>query len=79
MKIEVRVFSGLEKYIPGTTFGKAFEVELPEGATGSMLLEKLSIPEKDVFTILSNGKHFQFAETFSEGDRVALFPPVGGG
>lgn len=79
MKLEVRVFSGLEKYIPGATFGQPMEIDVPEGATGRDLLEKLGIPEEQVFTILTNGRHFNLGEKFLTGDRVALFPPVGGG
>jgi molybdopterin synthase sulfur carrier subunit len=67
LKIEVRVFSGLENYIPGARF------------TARMLLEKLNIPEKEVFTILVNGSHKGLDDVLCNGDRVSLFPPVGGG
>lgn len=79
MKLEVRVFSGLERFIPNVSFGQAFEVDVPEGATGRDLLERIGIPEDQVFSMLANGRHFSFAEKFRPGDRVALFPPVGGG
>ncbi|GBF35149.1 thiamineS protein [Desulfocucumis palustris] len=79
MRLEVRVFSGLEKFVDGVTFGQAFEMELPEGANGRDLLELLGIPENQVFSILANGKHFSLGDKFGPGDRVALFPPVGGG
>ncbi|KJS18046.1 MAG: molybdopterin converting factor, small subunit [Peptococcaceae bacterium BRH_c4b] len=79
MKLEVRVFSGLEKYLPGITFGQAFEIDVPEGTTGRGLLVKLAIPESQVFSMLANGRHFSFDQKFHPGDRVALFPPVGGG
>ncbi len=79
MKLEVRVFSGLEKFVSGITFGQAFEVEVPGGASGRDLLKILGIPEDQVFSMLANGRHFSFDDKFSPGDRVALFPPVGGG
>ncbi|OPZ72526.1 MAG: ThiS family protein [Firmicutes bacterium ADurb.Bin456] len=79
MKIEVRVFSGLEKFIPGARFGKPMSVDITEHFTGRMLLEKLNIPEKEVFTILVNGSHRDPGDVFNDGDRVSLFPPVGGG
>jgi molybdopterin converting factor small subunit len=79
LKVEVRVFSGLEKYIPGARFGKPIPVEIADGYTARMLLEKLNIPEKDVFTILINGLHKNLDDVLCDGDRVSLFPPVGGG
>ncbi|MFZ5597290.1 MAG: MoaD/ThiS family protein [Bacillota bacterium] len=79
LKLNILLFSGLEKFIPGASFGIPFEVEVEEGATGRDLIKKLGIPEAQVFTILTNGKHFSFDEQFQPGDRVALFPPVGGG
>ena len=79
INLEIRVFSGLEKYIPGATFGRPFSREVPEKTTGRQLLEHLGIPEEHVFSILVNGRHRPFDELLCPGDRVALFPPVGGG
>jgi len=79
LKVEVRLFSGLEKCIPGTKFGQPILVEITNNFNGRALLEKLDIPEKMVFTILVNGVHKDPEEIFSDGDRVAIFPPVGGG
>lgn len=79
MKVEVRVFSGLESYIPGTTFGQVIPVNIIEGFTGRELLKKLNIPEDKVFTFLVNGVHKNFEVTLDDGDRVSLFPAVGGG
>lgn len=79
MKVEVRVFSGLEIYIPGTTFGQVIPVSIVEGFTGRELLKKLDIPEDKVFTFLVNGVHKNFEVTLNDGDRVSLFPAVGGG
>lgn len=79
MRVEVRVFSGLEKYLSGVAFGQALLVDLPEGSTPRDLLGRLGIPEKQVFTVLRNGRHLPFDGLLEDGDRVGLFPPVGGG
>jgi len=79
LEIEVRVFSGLEKFIPGARFGKPIPIDITDHFTPRMLLEKLNIPEKEVFTILVNGSHRDLDDVFCNGDRVSLFPPVGGG
>jgi molybdopterin converting factor small subunit len=79
LKVEVRLFSGLEKYVSGTKFGQPVLVEITDHFNGRALLEKLNIPEKMVFTIMVNGVHKNPDEMLSDGDRVAIFPPVGGG
>jgi len=79
LEVEVRVFSGLESYIPGTTFGQIIPVSITEGLTGRELLKKLNIPEDKVFTFLVNGVHKNFEVSLNDGDRVSLFPAVGGG
>ncbi|MCL6611044.1 MAG: MoaD/ThiS family protein [Peptococcaceae bacterium] len=79
MILEVRVFGGLEKWIPGASFGKPMEVKTARGATVRTLLQELKIPEDQVFTILVNGVHASMGDLLRPGDRVAFFPPVGGG
>lgn len=79
MFLEVRVFGGLEKMIPGASFGKPIEVEAAQGTTVGALLEMLKIPEDQVFTILVNGIQTAKDVLLKPGDRVAFFPPVGGG
>lgn len=79
MLLEVRLYSGLENFVENATYGKPLAVEVPMDTTVQMLLEKLDIPTEQVFSILVNGIHHNFNDKLSEGDRVALFPPVGGG
>jgi molybdopterin converting factor small subunit len=78
VRVQVRVYGGLERYVP-VSFGEAMEVELREGATARDLLAVLGVPEKEVFSILVNGRHRTPPDPLAAGDRVALFPPVAGG
>ncbi|WP_245561191.1 MoaD/ThiS family protein [Desulfoscipio gibsoniae] len=77
--MEVRVFSGLEKFLPNKRFGEPMPVNLPDGATVRILLNKMHIPEEQVFTVLVDGRHQTLDYTVRDGERVSLFPPVGGG
>lgn len=79
MLVEVRVFSGLEKFLSQKSFGEPMPVELAQGGTVQDILEKLGIPVDQVFTILVNGKHQTLDYIVNEGERVSFFPPVGGG
>lgn len=79
MQIEVRLFCGLESCVKGAGFGQPIPLDLPEGTNGFGLLEKLNIPREMAFSLMVNGVHRDFDTNFSEGDRVSIFPPVGGG
>lgn len=79
MIVEVRVFGGLEKKIPGASYGKPMQVEVPGGTSVGELINILNIPERDVFAILVNGVHSPKENELRPEDRVAFFPPVGGG
>jgi len=79
MQVELRVFSGLEKFMPHKRFGEPLGIELDQGGTVRDLLEKTGIPEEQVFTVLVDGRHQPLGYVLHEGARVSLFPPVGGG
>ncbi len=77
--MEVKFFGGLEKCIPGVKFGQPVFVDITEGFNGKMLLEKLNISDKKVFTFLVNGIGKSIDDILSDGDRISIFPPMGGG
>lgn len=79
MHLEVRMYSGLEKLMPGARFGQPIQVNVTEHFTCRMLLDRLNIPEKEVFIVLVNGINKGLDEELADGDQVALFPAVGGG
>ncbi|ABO50781.1 thiamineS protein [Desulforamulus reducens MI-1] len=78
MQIELRVYTGLERYT-GTRYGELINLSLPENSTILDIIKHFNIPEEEVFSTLVNGLHKSFETVLQEGDRVALFPPVGGG
>lgn len=78
MQIELRVYTGLERFT-GSRYGELIPVQITEGTTILDILKKHGIPEEEVFTSLVNGLHKSFDTILQDGDRVALFPPVGGG
>ncbi|MGO0122339.1 MoaD/ThiS family protein [Desulfothermobacter acidiphilus] len=79
MRVEARLFGGLERWVPGTRFGMGLMVDLPEGGKVADLLERLGIPPSQVFSVLLNGRHAALDTPLRPGDEVALFPPLGGG
>ena len=49
------------------------------GTTVAALIENLGIPRSDVKLVFVNGRKADAETVLTGGDRVGLFPPVGGG
>ncbi|BCS87437.1 MoaD/ThiS family protein [Pseudodesulfovibrio sediminis] len=75
MGIEIKCFATLTKYLPENKDDYPIE----EGETIKSLVQKLDIPEKDVTLIFINSLRSEIDSEIVDGDRVGLFPPVGGG
>ena len=78
-RVEVRLHASLERIRPGLKAGEALPLELKEGTTVERMVEALGIPKKGIHLVLVNGRTRPLDHPLSDGDRVALFPPVGGG
>jgi molybdopterin synthase sulfur carrier subunit len=74
MTIAVRLFATLRE-----GRGKELALEVPASATPRVILGRLEIAEKDVAILLVNGRDGDPGAPLEDGDRVSLFPPVGGG
>lgn len=79
MTVEVRLFAGLTRYVTGTVNGEPFKVNLNRQSTVSDLLTRLNIPEKEAFLTIVNGTASPHSAVLENGDRVGIFPPIGGG
>ncbi len=79
MKIELRLYASLASHMPKKTSGNPWSLEITEGTRIRELLERLKIPTKDVKAVFLNGVHARGDEILNEGDRVGVFPPIGGG
>jgi len=79
IRVEVRLYASLEKARPGLKAGEPFSLELEAATTIKQLVETLGIAPKSVQLIFVNGVVREFDHVLAEGDRVALFPAIGGG
>ncbi|QER41921.1 MoaD/ThiS family protein [Thermodesulfobacterium sp. TA1] len=72
--IKVKLFATLRE-------GRKNEIDFEffEGINGRYILNALNIPEKQVSIFLVNGRDKSLDEPLSDGDVIAIFPPVGGG
>ncbi len=75
----VRLFATLRRHYPHLGIGEAMPVELPDGVTVGQLIEHLRLPAGEVKVIFVNGTVRGEEHALSDGDKVGVFPPVGGG
>ena len=79
INVEVRLYATLRKYTPKAKQSGVFKVSLRQGVTLQGLYDRLNIPLDDVKIVMVNGRAQHHGFTLSDGDRIALFPPVAGG
>ena len=80
MKIELRLYASLARYMPsGPDAVSAETMEVPAGTSVRSVLEGLGVPFAEVKMIFLNGVHAKGDELLNDGDRVGVFPPVAGG
>lgn len=73
--IQIKLFATFLEKLPA----RADHFPVKAGATVSDLADLLGIDPKDAKLIFINGRKGDLDSILHEGDRVGLFPPVGGG
>lgn len=74
-RIDLKLYASLTPFSPETTDG----VAIAPGTTVAVLMERLGIPAGEVSLIFINGRLSDPTTPLQGGERVGLFPPVGGG
>lgn len=78
MRLEVRLFATLRRHVPSAG-GGVLAVDVPEGSTAADVIAKLRINVNEVHLAMVNGVRSPLDRVLAEGDRLGLFPAVGGG
>lgn len=79
MKVFLKLFANLRRYLPPQAKGSAIELEVPTGTRVSGLLSRAGVPQEESPVILVNGRGIDSDQVLVEGDVVAVFPPMAGG
>lgn len=79
MALKVFVAASLRKYIPHYDAGTGYELRIDPGESVRDVARRLAIPEEEVKLIMVNGIGAQWEVVLRGSERVAFFPPVGGG
>lgn len=75
MPIDLRCFATLAPLAPANA--DAFPIS--PGETVATLIGRLGIPAEEVRIVFVNGANADLDQPLADGDRVGIFPPVGGG
>lgn len=75
MELEIKCFASLAEHSPPGGILRA----VPEKAAVGQVMDMLGIARDDVKIIFINGTHADAQTELKDGDRLGLFPAVGGG
>lgn len=79
MPLQVRLSASLRRLAPGYDPLGGLEANWQPGLTVAGLLARLDIAPQEVKIIMVNGRSAGLGDPLADGDRVGLFPAVGGG
>ena len=84
MKITLKLFASLADHLPASAKpGNELALEVAPGATIAEVVAPFGLPPKMVHLVLVNGHYIapelRAGHALSEGDVLAIWPPIAGG
>ena len=84
MRVTVKLYAGLQDYLPVKTNANSAPLEIDADTTVYQVIDRFQIPRDEAHLILLNGVFVEpdardMAGLFKEGDTLAVWPPVAGG
>ena len=73
--IQIKLFASLQKFMPASA--ETYPIEA--GITVGTLLQQLGIPQDMIKLVFIDSVRAELTSTLKGGERVGIFPPVGGG
>ncbi len=73
--IQLQLFASLKKFMPPAADNYAIE----SGMTIGSLITQLNVPDDQIKLVFVDGVKVDLATVLVGGERVGIFPPVGGG
>jgi molybdopterin converting factor small subunit len=75
-QVKVNLYATLRKYIGGAP---SIEVEIDPGETVEQVLGRLGVPADQTRIIFVNNRAAQLSHVLQGGERLGIFPAIGGG
>ena len=79
MRVEVRLFATLARYLPEDNDAGVARLEVAEGSTVADVARALGIPSELSRIVLVNDRDAPDHQALAAGDVLTLFPPLAGG
>jgi molybdopterin converting factor small subunit len=79
MKVRVKLFASLKKYLPRGASDDTITVEVPEGATVAEVVGCLGISPEHAKMAVTGECQVDMETPVQDGQQVNLFPPLAGG
>lgn len=83
MKVKVKLFAMLGRYLPPGSKDNQAELEVGENASAKSVIDGLHLPERLDHLVLLNGAYLPPGERdkthLKDGDALAIWPPIAGG
>ena len=79
MRVQVKLFATLRKYLPAGSAGDTLTVDVAEGATVGDLVAALGIPADHARMAVAAGEQLDLAARLPVGVEINLVPPLAGG
>ena len=73
--VQIKLFATLQRFMPASAENYAIET----GTTIRTLLQELDLPENKAKLIFIDGIKAELTTVLKGGERIGIFPPVGGG
>ena len=74
-QIQLKLFATLKRFTPPT----ADNLIIDQGISIGDLLDQIDMPREKAKLVFVNGVKAELTATLKGGERVGIFPPVGGG
>jgi len=78
-KIEVRLYASLRRYHSDPGSSETLVMSLDNETKLGDLLDKLKIPRQEIGVLMINGSWQKESYLLQDGDRIGIFPLIGGG
>lgn len=83
MKLTLKLYAGLQVYLPAGSENNRTTIEIADDATANTVIDMFNLPRERASLVLRNGIYLHPEErdnaNFTDGDTLAIWPPVAGG
>lgn len=79
MALQIFINATLREYVPGYNPHQGLSLEIQPGSSVAQVIARLGLPAKEVTLIMVDGRRQEADFILQGGERLGLFPPIGGG